>query len=61
MNRIKEPKEMIERAIAEDDPENIPDMYDDIDGSDELRDAQYDWDMMCADMERKEQAERWDR
>ena len=47
MNRIKEPKELIERAIAEDDPELIPDMYDD-----------NDW---RADMQIKEMCERWDR
>ena len=60
--RPQEPKELLDSAIAHDDPEQIPDMYDeDADGSDELRDAKYDWDMMNADMERKEMAERWDR
>ena len=61
--RPKDPKELIDQAIAEDDPELIPDMYDDNDGSDELRDAQYDWDMMADrfDMDRKYQAERTDR
>lgn len=58
--RPQNPKELIEQAIAKDDPELIPEMYDDNDGSDELRDAKYDWDMM-ADRERKYNAERWDR
>ena len=61
MKRIKDTEELLDKELAQDNPENIPDMYDDNDGSDEIRDARYDWDMMCADMERKEQAERWDR
>lgn len=51
----------LDKEILKDNPETIPDLYDeDGDGSDELRDAQYDWDMM-ADRERKYNAERWDR
>ena len=46
-SRIKEPKELIEGAIAKDNPENIPDMYDE--------------DAYRFDMDRKYQAERSDR
>ena len=47
--RPQNPKEMLDRAIAQDNPENIPDMYNE--------DA---W-QNDPDMDRKYQAERWDR
>ena len=45
--RIKDPKELLDRALAHDDPEQVHDMYDE--------------DAYRFDMARKEYAERWDR
>lgn len=45
--RIGNPKELIDQAIQKDNPELIPDMYNE--------------DAYRADMEIKEMAERWDR
>ena len=45
--RIKDPKELLDKALAHDDPEKIHDMYDE--------------DAFRFDMDRKENAERWDR
>ena len=55
MKRIKDPKELLDRALANDDPELIPDMYDDNDWRTENRLAE------MADNDRKYQAERTDR
>ena len=59
---IKEPKELLDGALGNNaEPiKEYPDWDEASDGSDEIRDARYDWDMM-ADRDRKHHAERWDR
>jgi len=44
-DRVKNPEEMLDKALAQDNPENIPDMYNE----DRF------------DIDRKYDAERWDR